>query len=311
MKQQVGRDVVALVNDAPIYLKQLDDECLARHGPDVLQGLIGRRMLEIECAQKQVAVTDQEIDAEIARMASMMMKPLENGSPDVKGWLNLAIKQKGVSIETYRHEIIWPSVALKKLTGGKVEVTQEDLMKGFKANYGPRVECRAIVLNNLRRAQEVWDAARNPPKELSKEENFANLAAKYSIERTSRANEGRVPPIRRYGSQPILEEEAFNLKPGDISGVINVDDKFIILYCVGYTTPIPVDFNTVKKDIEDDIRDKKQRLAMAEYYQHMEETTTVDNFLQPELSRSPKGNAGRQEAGSAVPTNYLAPAEQK
>jgi parvulin-like peptidyl-prolyl isomerase len=311
LQQQVGRDVVALVNGAPIYMRQLDDECLARHGPEVLQGLIGRRMLELECTAKQFTVTDQEIDSEIAHLASQMMRPLPDGSPDVKGWLGLATKQQSVTIEVYRREIVWPSVALKKLTGGRVDVTPEDLKKGFEANYGPRARCRAIVLNNLRRAQEVWDAARKPVTGLSSEENFAELATKYSIERTSRANGGLVPPIRRHGSQPMLEEEAFALKPGDISGVINVDDKFIVLYCIGFTTPIQVDFNTVKKDIEDDIREKKQRLAMAEYYQHLEETTTVDNFLEPELSRSPKGNAGRPTAGPAVPTNYLEPAQQR
>ena len=68
---------------------------------------------------------------------------------------------------------------------------------------------------------------------------FGELAAKYSVERSTRANFGEVPPIRMYGGQPQLEEEAFALQPGDLSGVINVDDKFIILLCEGYTKPIP------------------------------------------------------------------------
>jgi len=34
------------------------------------------------------------------------------------------------------------------------------LERGYEANYGPKVRCRAIVLNNQRRAQEVWDKAR-------------------------------------------------------------------------------------------------------------------------------------------------------
>ena len=54
LRQQVGREVVALVNGEPIYLRQLDDECLSRHGAEVLQGLIGRRMLELACRQNQV-----------------------------------------------------------------------------------------------------------------------------------------------------------------------------------------------------------------------------------------------------------------
>ena len=64
----------------------------------------------------------------------------------------------------------------------------------------------------------------------------------------------------------------------------------------------------MKKDIEDDIREKKQRLAMAEYYQHLQEGATIDNFLEPELSHSPsKNEASRQPA---VPTAYNAPAQR-
>ena len=70
LRQQVGEGVVALVNGAPIYLRQLDEECIYRHGADVLQGLIGRRMLELACKQKQVTVSEKEIDAEIAHAAA-------------------------------------------------------------------------------------------------------------------------------------------------------------------------------------------------------------------------------------------------
>jgi parvulin-like peptidyl-prolyl isomerase len=303
LQQQVGREVVALVNGEPIYLRQLDDECLARHGGEVLQGLIGRRMLELACKQNQVAISEQEIDAEIVRLASLLTRPLPDGSPDVKGWLTLVTKQQGISVEMYRREIIWPQLALRKLAGGKIVVTDEDVKKGFVANYGPRARCRAIVVNNLRRAQEVWEAARKDPTA----ENFGELAAKYSMEPSSRANQGLMPPIRRFGGQPDLEKEAFALKPGELSGVINIGDYFIVLYCEGFTTPVPVAFESVKKDIEDDIREKKQRLEMAKYFEHLQQTTTVDNYLQPELSHSPKDDAARQ---AAVPAAYDAPVQR-
>lgn len=306
LRQQVGRGVVALVNDAPIYLRQLDEECMLRHGSDVLQALIGRRMLELECQQKQVSVSSQEIDAEIAHAAAQLAKPLPDGSPDVKGWLERACRQQGVSVDTYRREAVWPAVALKKLAVGKIDVTPDDLQKGFEANYGPRVRCRAIVFNNLRRAQEVWELARqSQTKQLSFErrvENFGELAGKYSIERSSRALQGQVPPIRRYGGQPDLEKEAFSLKPGDLSGIIQLDEKYIILFCEGQTTPIDVKFSEVQKYIDEDIREKKEHMAMNEYYERLQESTTIDNFLDPAASHWP--NKDRQHAGPAVPAAY-------
>jgi parvulin-like peptidyl-prolyl isomerase len=306
LRQQVGQGVVALVNNSPIYLRQLDEVCMTRHGAEVLQGLIGRRMLELECKQHQVTVSEPEIDAEIARAAAQLTNPLPDGSPDVKKWLALAVKQQGVSVETYRNEVVWPAVALKKLAVGKIDITDEDLKKGFQANYGPRVRCRAIVLNNLRRAQEAWESARRNPTL----ENFGDLAEKYSIERSSRALRGEVPPIRRFGGQPILEEEAFALKPGDISGIIQLDDKFIILLCESYTKPIDVDFASVKKDIFEDIREKKERLAMNEYYERMQDRTVIDNFIDPAASHSPSKGVSVQQPSQVVPTAYNAPTQK-
>jgi parvulin-like peptidyl-prolyl isomerase len=309
LRQQLGEGVVALVNGAPISLRQLDEECVVRHGTDVLQGLIGRRMLELDCKQNHVTVSEEEIDAEITRAAAQWTKPLPDGSPDVKGWLALASKQLNVNIETYRREVIWPAVALRKLAVGRIEITEEDKKKGFEANYGPRVQCRAIVLDNQRRAQEVWDLARRRGTDGRPSiENFGELAAKYSIERSSRAMEGLVPPIKKYGGQPILEDEAFSLKPGELSGIIQLDDKFVILFCEGYTKPVDVKFADVEKEITDDIREKKERLAMNEYYERLQAKTTIDNFLDPEASHLPnKAIAAPQQAGPAVPTAYQTP----
>jgi parvulin-like peptidyl-prolyl isomerase len=313
LRQQVGEGVVALVNAAPIYLRQLDEECLDRHGSDVLQGLIGQRMLELACKQNQMTVSQQEIDAEIARNAAQTGKPLPDGQPNVKGWMEMACKQQNVSPEVFCSEVIWPAVALRKLALAvtKVEITDDDLKRGFEANYGPRVRCLAIVVNSLRRAQEVWNLARLKPTE----ENFGDLAEKYSIERSSRALRGQVPSIRKYGGQPLLEEEAFSLKPKDLSGIIQLgekDDKYVILYCLGYTEPVPVKFDEVKKEIFEDIREKKERIAMADYYERLKESTTIDNFLDPAASHLPSKvvDPARVQQGSAVPTAYQAPIQK-
>ena len=88
-----------------------------------------------------------------------------------------------------------------------------------------------------------------------------------------------MPPIRRHGGQPELEEEAFSLHPGDLSGIVQVGDKFIILLCEDYTKPVEVDFNKVRGEIEKDIRGKKLRLAMATHFQQLQDMANIDNFL--------------------------------
>jgi parvulin-like peptidyl-prolyl isomerase len=170
---------------------------------------------------------------------------------------------------------VWPSAALKKLTDGRVEVTAEDLQKGFEANYGEKVRCRAIVMGSLRRAQEVWDKARqNPTAEF-----FGDLAEEYSIEPSSRSLRGEVPPIRKYSGQPQLEEAAFALVDGQLSGIIQVADKFLILRCEGRTEPIGVTMAEVQVELQRDILEKKTRLAMSDEFDRLRSGARIDNYL--------------------------------
>jgi len=234
-------------------------------------------------AKAKVTVTDADLDAEIARAAAATLKLKADGSPDVEHWLKMITEQQRISVEVYRHDSVWPTVALKKLVGNTAQVTEDDLQRGYEANYGPRVRCRAIVLNNPRMAQRVWEMAR---RDLTPE-NFGRLAAQFSIEPGSRANEGEVPPIKRWGGQPVLEREAFSLKPGELSSIIQADDKYVILLCEGFTEPIGVDMASVRNLLVEDIREKKLRLAMANYFDELKENATIDNFLAG-TSHSPK-----------------------
>ena len=175
------------------------------------RGTINRRLIEQACKKANLVVTDREMDEEVARAAENSLPPKKDGSPDVEGWLKAVTQKQGISVELYRRDSVWPSVALRKMVVNRVEVSNEDLQKGFEANYGPRVRCRAIVLGNARQAQRVWELARQNPTV----EYFGELATQYSIEASSRALQGEVPPIKKNGGQPILEKEAFAMKPGE------------------------------------------------------------------------------------------------
>ncbi len=198
-----------------------------------------------------------------------------NGEPDVQAWLAMVVKQDKVSLEIYRNDAVWPSVALKKIVGDKIEISEEDLKKGYEANYGKRARCRAIILSSQRKAQEVWDKARDNPSK----ENFAKLAKDYSVDSASASLGGEVPPIARYAGQPILEREAFQLKPGELSGVIQVGENFVILLCEGFTEPIKMDIKEARKYIYEDLHEKKLRMAMAKEFERLQEQSEVDNVL--------------------------------
>lgn len=269
--EQLGAEhpgVAAIVNGRKITMRELAEACIDRHGVEVLQGAIDRKLLEQALSSKKLQVTQEDINQEVARAALAMGK-------DVNTWLE-DLKAQGVEMDLYVHDTVWPTAALKKLVGSSVEVTDEDLQKGYEANYGPRVRCLAIVLNNQRQAQDVWEMARANPTQ----EYFGELAAQYSVEAGSKGLKGEVPPIQKHGGQPNLEKEAFSLKPGELSGLVHISDKWIILHCLGHTTPTPIRFEEVRDEIYSDLLEKKQRIAMAKTFSGMQEVAQIDNFLE-------------------------------
>ena len=280
-KQMPG--IAAIVTGQKITMRELAEECIKRHGTQVLDGLINRILIEQACKQKEITVTDTELTDEIVRAAADSVEAKPDGTPDVEGWIAMITKQQGISREVYIRDSVWPSVALKKLVGAAITITEDDVQRGFDANYGPKVRCRAIVLDSQRRAQEVWEKAR----QNTDIEHFGRLAQEYSIEAASRELKGQVPPIKMNGGQPVLEREAFALQPGEISGIIQAGGHFVILLCEGQTTPVDVKPGEVRDLIIEDIREKKIRKAMAQLFGHLQENATIDNYLAG-TTQSPK-----------------------
>jgi parvulin-like peptidyl-prolyl isomerase len=268
--------VAATINGATISLRQLDEECISRHGQEVLLGEINRRLLAQELKLKNKQIKQDEIVYEVGRAAESFGYRKPDGSPDVDKWLEEIVNKDETSVQLYVADAVWPSVALKKLVGGSIEVSEVDVKKGYEANYGPRVEVLAIVLSSQRLAQQVWEKAR----QQESNEFFGELAFQYSIEPVSRNNYGRVPPIQKHGGRPRIEEEAFALQPGETSGLIVIGDKWIVLRCIGYTDPVVKELDdTIRQELHKDIFEKKLRLAMSKEFDRIKESAQIDNFL--------------------------------
>jgi parvulin-like peptidyl-prolyl isomerase len=294
--------VAGYLNREPIPMDQLAAECILRHGRPILKGEINRVLLSSALTSANRQITQPDIDAEVARAADSMGYLRPDGTPDTDAWLKSILEEENASIDLYIQDAVWPSVALKKLVQDSVQVTQEDLQKGFESNFGPRAEILAIVLSNQRTAEDVWQQAR---KELS-EQSFGQLAGKYSVETVSRTNFGKVPAIRRHSGQPTLEKAAFDLKPGEISGVVALNEQYVVLYKQGETNPLVKDFEAVRPELEKELLEKKLRVAMQNQLDSMLKTAQIDNLLEQTIqpgavSSVPPPAAAAPKAAAARP----------
>jgi len=293
--------VAAVVNGQKIGLARVEKECVKRHGIVILDAEINRRVLGQSLQRSSLEVTKEDIDNEIKRAARSFGFVSRDGKVNVDGWLEQIVTEEKVTVDSYVRDVVWPTVALKKLVRGRIDVTDEDLQKGFEANYGPRVEVMAMVLSNQRTAYEVFEMARNNPTEKF----FGELANQYSIEPVSKANFGIVPPIRKNGGRPLLEKEAFALQSGEISGIIAQGDKYIILRCLGRTEPIVENLAVVNDELHADIFEKKLRMAMSREFDRLLQKAQIDNFLakttQPGQSEASVAPASYEAAGPPRP----------
>jgi parvulin-like peptidyl-prolyl isomerase len=294
-KSAANPGVAARVNGQPIAIQDVQATCIERHGRDVLEILITRRLIEQALAREQRAVAQADIDAEIARAAETMGFRKPDGSADVAAWFDRVTREEKIPMRHYIEDIVQPTVSLKQLVG-KVPVTQEDLDKAFEATFGPRVKCRIVVLDSQRRAQEVWQLARQNPTP----DKIGDLAEQYSVDPTSRTLRGEVPPIQKNGGQPALERQVFSLKPGELSGIVQIADRFMVILCEGYTEAAKVNFAEVRSELYDDIHEKKQRIEMSRYFAHLREAAAIDNFLAG-TSQSPTQSAAAGAGQSAGP----------
>lgn len=285
-KQYPG--TAALVNGTQILIADVTNECVKRHGHLVLDGEIHRKILEDALQQRRLTVSQADIDQEIGEAAKQFGYLKQDGTPDLATWLKASLEENGqkLSPELYIHDAVWPSVALKKLTSDKVTLTPQEMQQGFESNYGRRAEVLAIVLSDQRTAQKVWQMARDNPTE----EFFGQLAAQYSIEPVSRNNFGKVPPLRKHGGQPLLEQEAFNLKEGALSGIVASGNQYVILKSQGLTKPVVSKIEDVREELARDLSEKKRSIAMAEEFERLLAAANITNFL------TGKVNAGVQQA---------------
>ena len=272
------------VNGQEIPYDAVAAECVNRHGEEVLDNLINRLIIAQECQKRGVAVTDQEVVREIEDIAAKFNLPSDS-------WYQMLQTERGLTPEQYRRDIIWPMLALKKLAGTEVVVTEQQMATAFERDYGPRVKARMILVRgNIRQANEVWEQAQANP------ENFDKLAREHSADTNTRSLGGVIPPIRKHGGSPNIEAEAFKLSEGEVSAVVQIEDgEYVILKCEGRTEPVVTEIQDVWEDLMAAQKEELTQKAVAATFEALKAKSEVINYLTGETTRGAVQTASAAE----------------
>lgn len=226
--------VAAFVNGVPIYLEEFNRE-LARfeagqtalgfqisdeagYRQQILDLLVEQELIRQLAASQGIVISDEVVDNEILTMVE------ENGREYFDSWLEQNYYTEAEFRELLRLELV-TSALLEPVIS-----TVPDMVE--------HVHARHILVNTEVEAEAVMA-------QLQQGQDFASLAATFSIDATTRTQGGDLGWFPR-GVLLVSEVEdvAFSQSPGQVSGIIASAWGYHIVQTLEFNAAMPIDAET-------------------------------------------------------------------
>lgn len=292
------RKALANVNNQVIDYEAVAKECVHRHGKEVLESMINRTIIEQACRKEGIKVTRAEVEGEVINIARKFNLEPAN-------WYQMLQAERNMTPDQYQRDIIWPMIALRKLANENITISEQELVRTFKRDYGPRVKAKMIMVDNFRRAQDIWKQASQQP------DNFGRLARQHSVEPNSQALDGQIPPIRMYVGNENLWKSAFKLREGEVSGIVEVGTpasrRWVILQCEGRTETLvkSLDEKGIREIIHSQLQEEKVQQTVARVFEDLKKNAVVTNYMtgykSGGFSQASAAQPQRRRGGSPAP----------
>lgn len=264
-----SRRIVATIHgNINITREELGEYLIARFGAERLEFLVNRRIVELACKNKGVYVTDGEIQAQFE-------EDLKVFGVSEKDFINNILKRYNKSMYEWREDVLRPKLLLRKLLRPTIQVDQHELQQAFEARYGPKVQCRVIILAaNHPQKTALWER-------VSRDEAAFLHEARHQGIKEFAAKEGWCPPFHKHFPDPDLERVAFSLQPGQVSGLQQLKDGTVaILRCEKH---IPRDdskrFEDEMPKLFNELKDIKLAQRMPEVFNQLRKEAMPQFYL--------------------------------
>ena len=224
--------------------------------------IVAEKLLESAARQLEIEVTEEQVDAAIADIKQ------RNQFDDAQ--LDLALAQQGQDRQQFRAQMrkeIQTLSLMQYKVRSKIRVSEEDVRAYYQAHPGEfagaeEVRVRHIFLPLTQDAQEadmarVRGEAERALARIRAGEAFAAVAKEVS-KGPSADEGGDLGWIRRGTIEKALEDVAFRLKEGEVSGVLRVGPGLHLLQAADRRLGGGRSFDAVKDEI-------RERLSMEQF----------------------------------------------
>ena len=297
-KSDYSRRVVAYIHgNIPITREDLGEYLIERYGPDKVEALVNRRIVDLACQARGIRITDVEVEAALA-------EDVKGLGISVKDFEDKLLRPRNTNLFQWKEDVLRPKLAMAQFCRDRIKVTEEDLRKAFEQRYGPKVSCRMILIPKdevSRHALDLWTKVSKSAEEFDKAARQQKIPA-------LAARAGEVPPICKHCGDERIEKAAFSLQPGEVSQLIDTPDGPIILKCVAH---IPADatkkLETERAALQKDLYDQKIMQEIPKVLKELRAKAEPKMFLKKQQSTEELYREVARETGLPLPEAKQAP----
>lgn len=291
-------EVAAYVNGEPITGNDVEraiSELEARAGQpvppdqrdqavrDVLEQLIGYRLLIQETRERRTSVPEADVDAQVAALRAQF--PSEDAFLETLQLREMTLEM----LRTEARQSLQVDALLESETSEGPPVTEEEITNFYEQNpadfqQGEQVRASHILLGFPENADEaakeaVRAQAARVLELVSTGADFAGTAGQYSDDPGSRPAGGDLGFFQRGQMVPAFEEAAFALQPTEISGLVESPFGYHIIQVTDRTPPRTIPLADVRLEVQMYLEGRNRDLQMQAFVDGLREASQVDIYI--------------------------------
>ena len=310
-QRQPSPDVWAVVNGQDIRRDDVDKYYRTRVSPEgqepsqeesltlklnVLDELINNEILLERAKKLNLEASDGEVEDKFTELKS----------PYTEEEFQRQMKERGVSVDDLKRDLR-RQLSIQKLLNrevvAKISITDQDVTEFYNANRSqfnvaePQYRIAQIVVTprkdpqtRNRKNDDATNEAEAQRKikmlvdRLNSGADFSQLAMDYSEDMNTAmtgGDLGYLPESALNQSDPALKKMVMGMKPGQVSAVLSLKDRYVILKMVTRESPGQrgISDPQVQQTIRDTLRNRKEQLLRAAYLAIARDEARVRNYL--------------------------------
>ena len=280
----------------------------------ILRELIDDEILTRRADKLGLLATDEEIERKLNEIKS----------PYTQEQFDQKLKEKKISLDDFKrdlHRSTTVEKVLNKEVTSKINISDQDVSDYYNAHKGefnlieaqyhlaqifvtaqPNPQVHNLKNDKAQNEAEARKKIEMLSNRLDSGDDFATLAMNYSEDTETSGNGGDLgftPESSLQRTDPATREMVMKLKPGQYSSIVTVQDPvskrsvgFRIVKLLAKEPAGQREFNDprVQQAIRTQLRDRREQLLKAAYYEVLRDSAKVDNYYAEDVLKN-SGNA--------------------